>query len=171
MSRRKAVIVFTQNLIIKSISNVSDKLKNCEEIILLTSHQLFDYEVEQIREILEKDITAFSFIDFLSMDELVYCDKEAFKYENKMLLRYDEKIKEIKNELVFKNFESRIYPDVRLILCDDLGIDKNVWLKKGYIYIKCEYYFNPPKESFLHEIKTTFKKMPVIKNIVKKRTG
>lgn len=118
---------------------------------------------------MEKDITAFSFIDFLSMDELVYCDKEAFKYENKMLLRYDEKIKEIKNELVFKNFESRIYPDVRLILCDDLGIDKNVWLKKGYIYIKCEYYFNPPKESFLHEIKTTFKKMPVIKNIVKKK--
>lgn len=164
-----AVVVFSQNLIIESICNIKRMVRNCNKILLLTSHQLFDYEIEQIGTLLEKGVENKAFIDFLSMQELEYCDQEAYKNENKCLEQYDDEIKRIKNQLVVRNFEGQYHPEVKLILCDDLGIDKKVWTNNGYQYVKCKYYYNQKEKTVIRNLKDYLKGIPFVKQYIERR--
>lgn len=167
--KKNAVLVFSQNLIINSIANVKREVYDCQNIYLLTTHQMFDYEIVEVSKILEKNVKALTFIDFLTTDELVYCDQEAYKKENTDLKRYEDEIKRIKNELVVTKVEKCYSADVKLILCDDLGIDKSVWFKKEYRYVKCEYYHVPDRNSIMRRTKDFIKGVPFVKKYIENK--
>lgn len=163
-------VVFSQNLIIESIDRIRKYLKGCDRAILLTSHQLFDYEIDIISNILRIEVENKAFIDFLSMEELVNCDQEAYKNESKSISIYEDEIKRIKNKHVLENFEKLNKCNTKIILCDDLGIDKSVWQERGYKFIKCKYYYNSDSNTYVGKIKDVVKRLPCVKQYLDKRS-
>ena len=137
----KAAIVFSQNLKLESLRNLNKVIQKYDSIVFLTTHYLFDYEREKIDYIIGKQAVYYSFIDFISIQEMRRCDEDAYLLEPDNITQYDSYIKELKNKIILSHFESAIQPDIRIIMSDDLGIDKAIWLKNGYTYYEGKYYY------------------------------
>lgn len=154
------------NLIIFSISSSISEIRNCileinnsYPIYFLTPHVAYSNEIKAITEGFEYTFDFISFYQFINQEEMEYCDIEADKiivqeYSKRegKLLDYYNKIKELKNKIIFNNLSSNFDIQNGYLLSNDLGIDSSVWLKNGFLD-KVKYVDSQIKNSFFSKIK------------------
>jgi len=131
-------------LIVFSLSTSLEKLISClntrpkgELIVCLSPHVVFNDELEIIKN--EVDVLPIfeSFYQYISEEEMVYCDTYAdelivnkFSNRSGRLNEYYQYIKKIKNELIYKNIQEKYSVDKCMVLARDLGIYPEVFTKK-----------------------------------------
>lgn len=105
----------------------------------LSPHKLFDTEITCVKNQTTKKICFVSLYEFISQNEMEYCDTEADniiisekKSRENQLQNYYLKIKELKNAIILKNIKSKYQLASKYILSDDLGIDTQIWLRDGF---------------------------------------
>lgn len=167
------IFVFSQNLKLESLAKYSKLSSTNDKVIFLTTHHLFENEIEFLSNIYHNPIFH-CFADFLTDDEMEKCDNEAFVSNKKDYNKYILNIKKMKNKIVLKKILEKYDVSNKYILSDDLGIDLNTWTKNGFIKIIGDYYYVRKKDNSIKTILsniTILKKMYhcfVRKNIVKK---
>lgn len=147
------IIVFSQNLKLKVFSKLKNEIGENSNILFFTTHQLFQNEKEYLKAIFG-DCMFLTFADVLTDSDLAFCDKKAFiskdtevqNFSFKGMDAYYGRIKSIKNQLVVDYLLDQYSITKRIILSDDLGIELQVWLDKGFSYIKYEYYYSPSSD-------------------------
>jgi hypothetical protein len=105
--------------------------------MILTPHALFDFEQQQVRDFFNGDILFKSFADFISDEEAAHCDEEAYNI-CMMAVRvnmgeYFSQIKDRKNRVIAGNIQKEYAFESGSLFSDDLGIDKTIWVEKGFI--------------------------------------
>lgn len=132
------LIVGNQNVSSNLVIKLIDETNNDHPFLYLTTHCLFILEKEFIKEKTKKQIIFKTFANFLTDKEMEWCDKEAYGLETKMnfpqklrLNQYYNLIKELKNKLVCKKVKKKYFLKKKFLVADDLGIDKEVWVKIG----------------------------------------
>ena len=141
--RKKAnIVVFTQNLKLASISGISSAIDGSSPIVLITSHCLFENEKQFIRSMIG-EFESYTFASFLSDKEMEKCDHDSYSIQNQDIIKYYSEIKSEKNKLIISKILEKFEPVTRLLLCDDLGIDKQCWLENGFDEAALDYYFIP----------------------------
>lgn len=134
------IIVFTQNLKLDSLSQIAHKLDE-GKIILFSSHCLFENEKNKIERIFNRKCIILNFSDIMNDEKYEHCDLVSYSLCDGTLSSYYDKIKEIKNTIAADFLLNTYRCDKKIVLCDDLGIAKNVWIEKGFIEYKLDYYF------------------------------
>ena len=155
MSKKINIYVFSQNLKLKSIKNFNYLGKNTINVFL-TPHYLFQNEREFLEKCFDNCIYR-CFADYLTDEEMEFCDEEAYIKSNKNCVTYPIYIKKIKNELILSNLNKEFSQYNGYILSDDIGIDKEVWDISGFKTLKGEYYY-PFKRNITQKIKDFTKK-------------
>lgn len=134
------IVVITQNVKLKSLSGVKDKLQP-GSVLIVSTQFVFENEREIINNVLGVNCDYVDFADLLSDAERQKCDEDAFDESFRGTSPYYARIKTLKNERIVSQVEKK-YPSVnRLLVCDDLGIDGAVWIARGYKPVSCEYYY------------------------------
>lgn len=133
------IIVLTQNLKLESIAKLKSELAGSETLILSTQF-IFENEAKLINEQLGVRCTYKNFSDILTDADWDYCDTNAFSDQQKNVDEYYSAIKTLKNQMIANKVLSEYACNNKIIVCDDLGLDANVWISKGFRYIRCEYY-------------------------------
>lgn len=153
------IIVLTQNLKLESIGTLKSELMGSETLILSTQF-IFENEAMLINELLGVKCTYKNFSDILTDSDCEYCDTTAFSCLQQNVGAYYTAIKTLKNQMIADRVLSEYACSNKIIVCDDLGIDANIWISRGFRYVLCEYY---------HE-KTVLstKKTPLIKRAASK---
>ncbi|MBT3393563.1 MAG: hypothetical protein HN411_00420 [Waddliaceae bacterium] len=138
MKPQSNIIVFSLTTPSEALALAINAIKDNDiTTYCLSTHLLFDKEREKIQQHCNKKLCFVSFYEFLSQEEMEYCDGEADKVvlekygtrEDK-LTQYYKAIKRLKNETVYKNLADKYDLKEKILLADDLGIDKDVW--KGH---------------------------------------
>lgn len=133
------IIVITQNLKLESIGKLKSNLVGNETLILSTQF-IFENEAKLIDDLLGVHCIYKNFSDILTDSDWDKCDTEAYNNTQKTTNEYYQAIKTLKNQMVADKVLS-IYPcQNKIIICDDLGLDVNVWIAKGFRFIPCDYY-------------------------------
>ena len=159
----KKIVIFSQNLKLTSLESLF--MDKEELFIFISPHMLYDNEKKYICNIFH-DAKFYTFSDFFNDEELAYCDHISYSANQENVFEYYDKIKEVKNELLLKKINQEFGTYEGYILCDDLGIDLNVWVRHGYIHLNHGDYYHhssvsslPKKNvSFGHKIKKIIKK-------------
>lgn len=141
----KTIIVFSQNLIIKSIKPHMKQIRVEDGVIFLTTHLLFENEQKYLVSLFNK-CEFFSFSDFLLDEEMEACDITSFISEKMNYQDYLSSIKKKKNEIVAEKVLFSYQPHNKYIFSNDLGIDSEVWREKGFEYINAKYYYSERKK-------------------------
>lgn len=136
------IIVITQNVVLESLEKLLDELVP-GSILVVSTQYIFENEAALIDNILGVQCTYKNFSDVLSDKDCDYCDTQAYSNSQKSVSEYYDKIKELKNQLVVEKIESVFHSNNKIIVCDDLGIDLNSWLNRGYRKVECSYYNIP----------------------------
>lgn len=141
---------------------------NADKALILSTHHLFDIERNEILDkVSVTDITFKTFVDFITEEEMTYCDIEAdslvlSKYGSRtmqQLMEYYQNIKRLKNEIILKNVK-KTYPASNIfLLSEDLGIEKNVWTEEGAKD------FAKPPEQVKYKVSRTKGGMATIKDL------
>ena len=134
------IIVFTQNLKLASISGICSLIDRTKPVVFITSHCLFENEKKFLSDIFES-IEVFSFSYFLSDAEMEKCDRHAYEIQNKDIVKYYAQIKKEKNISIISKILEIYEPVTKILLCDDLGIDKQCWLENGFKEVRLDYYY------------------------------
>lgn len=168
-----AVIVISAHLKLESILKYSDKVKNSDKVVFLTTQYVFDNEriiLNKIHNIVEY----ICFADLMTDKDGEKCDIEAFKpyldsknLKLKSMYSYFKDLTRMKNELLQEKVDKIFSPSLKLIACDDLGIDSDVWKAAGYQPILCEYFAKRDVTEEKYRFKKIFQKN-LIKKIAKK---
>lgn len=140
------LLVFSQNIKLDSLTGIRDRLDPLLPTVAVTTHKLFGFEIEQIRGILG-DFTDLTFADLITDSEMERCDREACEHVKTTVGAYYDEIKKLKNEIIFQNLSERYDGGVRLLLCDDLGIDADVWVTGGFERVRLSYYYEPGEKA------------------------
>ena len=82
----------------------------------------------------------------MSDADFARCDEEAYSNNLRSVAVYYDEIRQLKNKKAVDRLLERYPCDNRLLVCDDLGLDADVWLEHGFKKVTCEYY-HIPKES------------------------
>jgi len=134
------LIIFSISSRITSIQDTVKSIENCHPVYLLSPHVAFDNEIEDIKKTISNELHFISFYEFISQDEMEYCDIHADKlildrYKTRLghLNSYYDKIKELKNDFILSNIKSKFCLVNKYILADDLGIDGNIWISDKFI--------------------------------------
>lgn len=143
------IIVITQNVKIPSLAVLRKFLKNGTETLVVSTQFIFENEAEQIREAIGTNCVFKNFSDLLSDADWDRCDTEAYSDTIRTTGEYYATIKELKNQAIVRKVLSEYPCENRLLICDDLGIDEDIWLDSGFKKVDCEYYHQ--KE--LHQVK------------------
>jgi len=140
------IIVLTQNVILSSLTKLKEHVQPGSETLIVSTQFIFENEAEQIDQILECKCKYVNFSDLLTDAEMEECDRVAQKdYCSQNVFEYYSNIKCTKNNLIVNNI-NRLYPCTnKLIVCDDLGIQLEIWLDNGYKWVNCSYYHSPEK--------------------------
>ena len=153
------LIIFSISSSISEIRNCISEINNSYPIYFLTPHVAYSNEIKAITEGFEYTFDFISFYQFINQEEMEYCDIEADKiivqeYSKRegKLLDYYNKIKELKNKIIFNNLSSNFDIQNGCLLSNDLGIDSSVWLKNGFLD-KVKYVDSQIKNSFFSKIK------------------
>lgn len=134
------IIVITQNLKLPSLGSIKDKLVP-GEVLIVSTQFVFENEREIIDNALGVQCKYLDFADLISDAERQKCDEDAYSPIPHSLVAYYQRIKKLKNEKIVKRL-SADYPCRNcIVLCDDLGIDVDVWRNNGYRFYKGEYYY------------------------------
>lgn len=135
------IVVISQNLKLDSLRLLRDNLKG-DSMLVVSTQFMFENEREKIDEILGRKCIYKNFSDLLSDADLDFCDTSAYDENIANMTTYFDKIKNIKNNCVIDKIE-KIYPcNNKIIVCNDLGLDLDAWIKKGYKYLGLDYYYN-----------------------------
>jgi hypothetical protein len=134
------------NVIVFSLSTPLDKvillINNCttsQPCLCVSTHKLYDLEENKILNSVLRSVYFKCFADFLTDEEMSWCDYCAYEIENdklseeKNLLKYYDYIKKEKNKLVFNNICKKYNLLDKYLCAQDLGIDEFVWLRAGFI--------------------------------------
>ena len=136
------------NLVIFSLSTSEGSLVSAlksvdqegEQLFCLSPHLVFDHERNRICQQVGREVFFVSFYEFISQEEMEYCDQEAdsrivneFGRRQGKMAMYFSLIKQIKNEIIFKNINKRYALNKKIILADDLGIDGEIWCRNGFV--------------------------------------
>lgn len=135
------IIVITQNVKLPSLSGLKDRLAPGEVLIVSTQY-VFENEVETINKALNHECKYLDFADLLSDAERERCDEEAYSETQRGVGQYYARIKELKNERIVAHLQEKYPCQNNLLVCDDLGVDADVWESNGFIKVECEYYHN-----------------------------
>lgn len=138
------IIVLTQNVKLSSLADLKERLVPGEVLIVSTQY-IFENEVGTINQVLERNCKYIDFADLLSDAERERCDIDAYSKTQTCVNQYYARIKELKNNLIVASLKTKYPCNNNLIVCDDLGIDLEVWEKNGFIKVECEYYHNEPE--------------------------
>ena len=134
------IVVITQNVKLESLHLLRDYL-NGRETLVFSTQLVFDNEKTIIERELDSKCTFKNFSDFLSDSDLQHCDEDAYLSTSEPLDAYYNRIKEIKNERLVNKILEKYTCNNRIIVCDDLGLDIEVWLKHGFTKHRCNYYY------------------------------
>lgn len=156
------IVVISQNVKLSSLDRLVPILHEETEITFVSTQFLFENERELIDNIFNVKCNYLTFSDLLSDKEREDCDKDAFcpQKQGQDVSVYYEDIKRLKNERIVDNLLKRGACKNKIIVCDDLGIDKPVWIENGFVPVLCEYYHVPV-------VKETNRFMKLIKGVVK----
>lgn len=134
------IVVISQNVKLESLSMLRDFIKSGSETLVFSTQLIFENEAEIIEKALDSKCTFKNFSDFMTDADFQKCDEDAYQGTAVGLSTYYDKIKEIKNQNVVERILKTFNCTNKIIVCDDLGLDKDVWLSKGFRRIECEYY-------------------------------
>lgn len=156
-----AIFVFSQNVKLESLKKYSDLGE--KDNMIVTTQYLFENE-RKFLNIVFQHCRFYTFADFLSDHEMANIDQEAYESTHIAYEKYLSNIKKKKNELVVKKVLELNSSKKCYIFSNDLGIELKVWLKKGFQYCKCEYYY---QETFnlKTKAKNWLKQIPGIKTL------
>lgn len=140
MSKKANLIVFSLTTPVSLLIEIIDATKqNNSPTLCLSPHKLFDTEIASINQKTTKEIYFISLYEFISQNEMEYCDTEADdiitsekKTRDNQLVNYYAKIKELKNNIILKNIELEYQLELKYVLSNDLGIDAPVWISNNF---------------------------------------
>ncbi len=156
------IVVITQNVKIPSLSSLRNVLKAGTETLVVSTQFIFENEAEQIRQALNTGCEFRNFSDFLTDADWDRCDTEAYTVDVRNTSEYYKEIKRLKNRSVVEKILKDYPCNNRLLVCDDLGLDEEVWLEYKFTKVECEYYHQ--RET----VQDTNHKRGPIRNIVSK---
>lgn len=143
------IVLISQNVKLPSLDRLKPILSGESEIIILSTQFLFENERELIDKIFGMSCKYLTFADLLTDKEREDCDKDAFNPEKQGqdVFAYYDDIKKLKNQRIVGNLlKGREFKN-KIIVCDDLGIYKPVWVEKGFVPVNCDYYHTPVAKS------------------------
>lgn len=155
------VFVFNQNLKLDSLKKFSNLINTSNKNIFVTTHYLFENEREYLNSLFD-NIEYYTFADFLTDAEMANIDENAFTSKNMCYEEYLSNIKVAKNRTVINKIMSKFDVDEKYILCNNLGIDEDVWKKAGFKSISGEYYYQYEKKTIRQIIKERLKNIKVV---------
>ena len=134
------LILFTISSPVNEIKEIIKLILNQYPIYLLSPHVAFENEISQINDGIDKQLSFISFYQFISQEEMEFCDNKAdviiverFKLRNGYLSEYYNQIKALKNCIILKNIKLKFEIAEGYIVADDLGIDASIWLKENFV--------------------------------------
>lgn len=157
------IIVFTQNVKMANFVELAKKIKKLEKTVFITTQFLFANEKEYLRSIFN-DVEFYCFADFLTDQEMAWCDTSSFT-EGMEYSDYEKKIKKKKNNIVAKKIANKFDAETKIVLSNDLGVDKDVWEYYGFKFIKSDLYHN---DKSANRFISLFKKSKIIKDVYHK---
>lgn len=136
------IIVISQNVKLESLSKLKEYITPNSETLIVSTQLIFENEAELIDKILECKCKYINFSDLLTDAELEVCDEEAYNptEQHDYMWGYYDDIRKLKNKKIVQRVMSQFPARNKFIVCDDLGLYKEVWIEKGYKFIECEYY-------------------------------
>lgn len=153
------IIVLNQNVKLPSLKLLKDVVKAGSDTMILSTQFIFENESELINSIFDCDCKYLNFGDILSDAERELCDKDAFNPEKQGqdVFQYYEDIQNIKNLRLINKLLAQYSFENKIIVADGLGIRKNQWIAKGFIYRELDYYYTKPetvkrKDIFLRKV-------------------
>ncbi len=150
------ILLFSQNLILESFAG----LKNCckGDVILLTTHHLFENEIEYLKSVIgEFEMQTFS--QYLTDKEQEEVDILADNDSVEKAMDYYLQVRLIKNQKIAKKIADKYSDAIKYLLCNDLGIDERPWKKIGFKELKGKYYYDW-SVGFKTKVKQSLKKIP-----------
>lgn len=167
----KKLFLFSQNVKLSSFENLKPYCNKGDEIILFTTHHLFENEIEYLKSIFG-DFEYICYSMFLNDFEQEEIDKAADNENVKDVFDYYNQVRLIKNQRIADIICEKYKDADKYILSNDLGIEESVWLKKGFKKISLEYYYDWPKTNGLKScIKLCLKKIPFAVSLYRKLRG
>ena len=142
------IIVITQNLVLSSLKELTDKIAPKSETLVVSTQLMYDNERELIDSLLGCKCRYIDFSDLITDEEGEQCDIAAFNPEKQGQdeFAYYDDIKILKNERITRRL-LELYPcENKILVCDDLGIEEDIWLKAGFRRVELQYYYTAPKE-------------------------
>lgn len=136
------IIVLTQNLKLSSLVALKPKMKG-ESTLIFSTQFIFENERALINHCLGSSCLFLNFSDILFDADFDVCDSNAYHDDCTSLSMYYDEIKRLKNLLAIKRIEEKYSCKNKYIVCDDLGIDRDSWIKSGYTYFQLKYYHVP----------------------------
>lgn len=136
------VVLISQNVKLPSLDRIKPILDSETEITILSTQFLFENERELIDNIFAVNCKYLTFADLLTDKEREDCDKDAFcpEKQGQNVFKYYDDVKILKNKRIVDNLLKREKYNKKIIVCDDLGIYKPVWLENGFVSFECDYY-------------------------------
>lgn len=134
------IIVITQNVKLSSLVTLRKYLKEGTKTLVVSTQYIFENESEQIKEAIGTQCVFKNFSDLLTDADWERFDAEAYSDKVKNTGDYYAAIKELKNKAIVRKVLKDYPCENRLLICDDLGLDEDVWLFAGFKKIVCEYY-------------------------------
>ena len=136
------IVVITQNVKLESLHLLREHLQG-KETLVFSTQLVFENEATLIREQLGTECVFVNFTHLMSDSDFAHCDEEAYSNSQRSVAVYYDEIRLLKNKMAVERLLAR-YPCVnRLLVCDDLGLDADVWIENGFKKVVCEYYHTP----------------------------
>ena len=117
---------------------------NVDKVTIVTSHKLLENEQLYVSELFP-GCRFIYFGEILSDTENAECDRLAYEQNSPQSVGvYDLMLNAIKNEkIVQKILAAQTQDTVGILLSDDLGFIKDIWIEYGFQYVTGEYHFVP----------------------------
>lgn len=133
------IVVITQNVKLESLHLLREHLQG-KETLVFSTQLVFENEATLIREQLGTECVFVNFTHLMSDSDFARCDEEAYSENQRSVAIYYDEIRLLKNKIAVERLLERYPCDNRLLVCDDLGLDEDVWLEHGFKKVNCEYY-------------------------------
>ena len=140
MKKKINLILVSHSTTKKNIlKTLAEGFNNNYDILCLSSHMYLEFEEAQILAESSKPIIFKNFSDYLNEKEMVFCDEQAdkdillsCKSRKGKLNEYYNRVKYLKNEVLYNNITSEFELQESYILSSDLGICKDIWLDNNF---------------------------------------
>lgn len=143
------VVVFSNNLDIKSLESMKEELTDVDILIFLTPQQLYDNERAYISEIFDTTkIEYHTYFEYISDNECELCDERAYTEEKAEAVSFFKLSNYYKNCCVIKNFKKIYSVKKGFVLSDDLGVNSQALIENGLTYKTLINYYVPAPSSF-----------------------